>query len=151
MKSIGEWAFSGCNGLTSVTIGNSVTSIGESAFWNCNDLKVVRSKIKKPFTIATNVFETLPSDAILYVPKGTKEIYHATEGWKNFAIIVEMDEEPALEGDLNGDDEIDVTDVVELIDMVLAGTYDAVGDINGDGEVDVTDVVELIDMVLAGE
>ena len=54
-------------------------------------------------------------------------------------------------GDLNSDDEVDVTDVVELIDMVLAGIYDAAGDINGDGEVDVTDVVELIDMVLAGE
>ena len=51
-------------------------------------------------------------------------------------------------GDLNGDNEIDVTDVVELIDMVLAGSTDAAGDINGDGEVDVTDVVELIDMVL---
>ena len=54
-------------------------------------------------------------------------------------------------GDLNDDGEIDVTDVVELIDMVLAGIYDAAGDINGDGEVDVTDVVELIDMVLSGE
>ena len=54
-------------------------------------------------------------------------------------------------GDLNSDSEIDVTDVVELIDMVLAGSYDKAGDINEDGEVDVTDVVELIDMVLAGE
>ncbi|MCR5643695.1 MAG: BspA family leucine-rich repeat surface protein [Prevotella sp.] len=51
-------------------------------------------------------------------------------------------------GDLNGDREIDVTDVVELIDMVLSGSTDPSGDINGDGEVDVTDVVELIDMVL---
>ena len=64
---------------------------------------------------------------------------------------MESDELSAIEGDLNGDEELDVTDVVELIDMVLAGTYDAVADINGDGEVDVTDVVELIDMVLAGE
>ena len=54
-------------------------------------------------------------------------------------------------GDLNDDGEVDVTDVVELIDMVLAGSTDPSGDINGDGEVDVTDVVELIDMVLAGE
>ena len=51
-------------------------------------------------------------------------------------------------GDLNGDNDVDVTDVVELIDMVLAGSNDPAGDINGDGEVDVTDVVELIDMVL---
>ena len=32
VTSIGEWAFSRCSGLTSVTIGNSVTSIGSSAF-----------------------------------------------------------------------------------------------------------------------
>ncbi len=55
----------------------------------------------------------------------------------------------APRGDLNADGEIDVTDVVELIDMVLAGSTDPAGDINGDGEVDVTDVVELIDIVLA--
>ena len=51
-------------------------------------------------------------------------------------------------GDLNDDGEVDVTDVVELIDMVLSGINDPAGDINGDGEVDVTDVVELIDIVL---
>ncbi|MCR5643691.1 MAG: hypothetical protein K6G32_10230 [Prevotella sp.] len=56
----------------------------------------------------------------------------------------------AKSGDLNDDGDVDVTDVVELIDMVLAGSTDLSGDINGDGEVDVTDVVELIDIVLAG-
>ena len=35
ITSIGERAFEGCSGLTSITIPNSVTSIGESAFFNC--------------------------------------------------------------------------------------------------------------------
>ena len=35
VTSIGEWAFRGCSGLTSVTIGNSVTSVGNSAFSYC--------------------------------------------------------------------------------------------------------------------
>ena len=38
---IGSSAFSGCDGLTSVTIGNSVTTIGSSAFYNCSGLTSV--------------------------------------------------------------------------------------------------------------
>ena len=39
--SIGDWAFSGCSGLKSITIPDSVTSIGEYAFSGCSGLKRV--------------------------------------------------------------------------------------------------------------
>ena len=38
VTSIGDWAFSGCTGLTSMTIGNSVTSIGIGVFAGCSGL-----------------------------------------------------------------------------------------------------------------
>ena len=38
VTSIGRYAFDGCSGLTSVTIGNGVTSIGYYAFYNCSGL-----------------------------------------------------------------------------------------------------------------
>ena len=41
VTSIGEGAFEGRSGLTSVTIPNSVTSIGRSAFWGCSGLTSV--------------------------------------------------------------------------------------------------------------
>ena len=39
--SIGDMAFYGCSGLTSVTIGSSVTSIGSSVFYGCSGLTSV--------------------------------------------------------------------------------------------------------------
>ena len=41
VTSIGQYAFYGCSGLTSVTIGNSVTSIGRYAFYGCSGLTSV--------------------------------------------------------------------------------------------------------------
>ena len=41
VTSIGDYAFEGCSGLTSVTIGNSVTSIGWGAFYGCSGLTSV--------------------------------------------------------------------------------------------------------------
>ena len=41
VTSIGDYAFSYCKGLTSITIPDNVTSIGHSAFYNCSGLTTV--------------------------------------------------------------------------------------------------------------
>lgn len=41
VKSIGDYAFYGCDSLTSIVIGNGVTSIGEAAFMGCDSLKSI--------------------------------------------------------------------------------------------------------------
>ncbi len=62
VETIGEWAFDGCSGLTSVTIPKSVTTIGEGAFWDCTGLTKTNytgtiadwCKIKFDFPNSTN-------------------------------------------------------------------------------------------------
>ena len=51
-------------------------------------------------------------------------------------------------GDVNGDGEVNVSDVNTLINMILSGNLSADGDLNGDGEVSLSDVNYIIDLIL---
>ena len=55
-------------------------------------------------------------------------------------------------GDVNADGLINITDVTELIDLLLSGssTYLSNADANSDGSVNITDVTDLIDLLLSG-
>lgn len=90
IKTIGFSAFSGLEKIEEITIPKSVESIENAAFYWCANLKTVKSFIEEPFVPGYISFERIPKDATLYVPVGTKELYEATDGWKNFLNIVEM-------------------------------------------------------------
>lgn len=110
LKSIEAFAFRWCK-LKSVNISNKVTIIGNEAFYECpmssvtipesvteihwrafysDSLLTVISKIVNPNEISEEVFsKTTLMNATLYVPKGTKDKYKATNGWKDFIFIEE--------------------------------------------------------------
>jgi hypothetical protein len=55
-----------------------------------------------------------------------------------------------LMGDVNGDGEVNISDVNSLIDIVLSGRTDNnAADVNKDGEINISDVNALIDIILS--
>jgi hypothetical protein len=89
---IGHSAFQACSALTSVTIGNSVTTIGDFAFSNCKRLTSVTSLNPTPPEISKNTFrKECYEEATLQVPIGCKTIYWSHPYWENFKKIKEID------------------------------------------------------------
>ena len=53
-----------------------------------------------------------------------------------------------IPGDINGDGQINVIDIVMAVDLVLTGEYNNFADLNFDGLVDVIDIVQMINIIL---
>ena len=66
-----------------------------------------------------------------------------------FALSLSMSLQ-ARTGDVNGDGEVNISDVNVLIDQILTQTGTGTSDINHDGEVNISDVNILIDIILRG-
>ena len=90
--SIGYHAFMDCTSLTSITIPESITNIGERAFDGCKGLTSVVCLEATPLDISSDVFSNDVTDyCTLYVPVGSVNAYSVAEGWKDFKIIKEID------------------------------------------------------------
>ena len=58
-----------------------------------------------------------------------------------------------IKGDANGDGEVNVSDIVEIVNYIMgkpsANFVQAAADLNGDGEVNVTDIVKVVSIIMS--
>ena len=112
-------AFRGLENLQEIIIPHSVTSIGNYSFGNCNNLYKItflgKTNLKdhafdgnedgkpsadvyvyssEPSIITNTSFSHKTFLNNLYVPTGSKELYAAATGWKEFWSIIETEETP---------------------------------------------------------
>lgn len=125
MTEIGESAFSGCTGISKITIPKTVKTIGSSAF-ACNDNLEVYVEWENPADESLTIDESSFSDAImqygtLYVPTGTMSLYEQYDPWRNFFTI----EEYTVDGIGEIEAEGGVTIDVEGGKIVVSGAGDA--------------------------
>ena len=174
VTTIDYYAFNYCQGLTSITIPESITTIKDCAFYLCTSLTCVNlltptvviekhafsmcsalTTITCPLTTPPAMYyeECFDSphyeSATLYVPANAVELYRNAPVWEKFVNIQPIDPE-MLPGDVNGDGEINIADINAVIDVILGGATNPSANVNNDGEVNIADVNAIIDIILGG-
>ena len=150
---IEQEAFYNCQSLTSIVISDQISAIGNYAFYGCSNLTAVTIKKASPLSISDNVFSNR-SNAILYVPKGSKPAYQIADYWNEFKEIRELGDE-FQQGDVNNDGQVDTQDAILVIQRYLGETpsvfSEGMSDMNNDGNIDTQDAILIIERYLSNE
>ena len=120
VTSIGDYAFGGCTGLTSVTIPNSVTSIGSSAFEFCSGLTSVTFDNSTP---------TL-GDKVFYISSNLTDIYYPAYAYDYFTSnaqtnVYTLHPQIKIDREWTTYCATESFDVPEGIDAYVVNSYDA--------------------------
>jgi len=87
-ESIGNYAFQGCTGLTSVILFSTVTSIGINAYEGCSNLAKMTMWGTTPPELLSGAFDNISSEAQIIVPGAAYNTYKTATGWSPYISIM---------------------------------------------------------------
>ena len=94
-------------------------------------------------------FELIQEATVSIGVRGVTSAYHKWMSFSEFR-LVQFPGNVNVEGDIDGDGEIDVADIQHIINIIV-GTEGStsVADINGDGDVDIADIQAIINIIIS--
>ncbi len=155
VKEIQESAFKYCESLTDLTIGSGIKYLENDVFSGCYSLTKVTCLSTVPPVIkdaknheSQECFdEEVYTNAVLFVPRGLEATYMLADKWKKFIHIVGITVSTGA-SDVNGDGEVNIADINNMVDAILSGDKDKTFDVNGDGEIGIADINEIVQTIL---
>ena len=147
ITAIHDLAFRNCASLDTLVLPKTLTGIGQQAFEGCAGLKTIISKVSdiNQLNLGYNVFNGVNhNNCVVYVPAKAINDYRNAKHWKEFKHIL-------VWGDVTGDDNVDISDINTVINIMLGKSDQDNADVTGDGVVDIADVNAIINAMLGKE
>lgn len=120
--------------------------------WNAIAAYRFGANTEEPFFITEEHF----GNAVGLGPQGSTSAYKIAEGeyvltvnLESSMLIVTLPTTPVIPGDINGDGIVNVSDVTELVNVILAtAEKNDACDVNADGTITVSDVTALVNLII---
>jgi hypothetical protein len=154
VTSIGANAFNYCDGMTKVTLGSGLTSIAKGVFGECKKVEDVYC-YADPEALTWSDY----ADSKTFKTDKTTKFHVAPDvidAWTtkfpepNFIFVGDLNK--VVNGDVNGDGDVDIADAVCIVNYVVGkpntNFNDAAADVNGDGDIDIADAVYIVNIVV---
>ena len=149
VTSFGDWAFSGCSCLNSLSFGTHLKTIGKEAFSDCTAVTHIVSKAVTPPACEDQALDDINKwNCKLYVPKGSLASYQEANQWKEFFY---MEDSIIKKGDANGDGVVNAADIVEAVNYRNGHPSNkfifSAADMNNDEKINQTDIDMIVNLI----
>ena len=152
VTSIGNYAFYNVSTVVdTMWLPSTVTYLGDMAMAGMTGMQTLRTDAVDVPALGSDVWAGVDQPSVpLVTPKESTALYKAADQWLNFF----FEAEAYKIGDVNGDGNVNISDVTTLINYLLNGDPTGVNllaaDVNQDGNINISDVTSLINMLLNG-